>query len=347
MKQIYSKSSLTLGTKFLSNTIKTLLILFSLLAFTGNAWATLTGKTAVPKGKGTATVEIYKYSLFGDTKNDSKSSNSSAEVYVSASTSNTTWRYCKFIASAATGYTFDAWYTNTACTTGKKTDSSFQTSNQKKGDRTDAYYAKFTPNKYDVTLAPNGGSGSNQTITATYDAAMPTTLKAGGAIVKPSKTGYTFAGYYDATSGGNQYYTKDLTSARTWDKASTGVTLYARWTPNKYTITLNAGEGTTTAGTTSIAVTFDAYTNLTSAITTPTKSGKVFDGYYTGANGSGTQIIDEFGNIIASAGGGSTYTDADKKWKYAGSIDLQIHSVDDRSKSIDDGRWRTDKRVYF
>ena len=156
---------------------------------------------------------------------------------------------------------------------------------------------------------------------------MPTTLKGGGAIVAPTMTGYTFAGFFDATSGGTKYYNANLTSAHVWDKASTGVTLYAQWTANTYTITLTAGAGTTSAGTTSIGATYNASTNLTSSITTPTKDKNVFDGYYTGTNGSGTQIIDAFGNIIANAGGGSTYTDAEKKWKYAGNIELYANWI--------------------
>ena len=247
----------------------------------------------------------------------------------------------------STGYTFKGWTTNSTATSGNTSTTDYSyiedwelksypyfpitltaTSTNKNSPTPVTYYAIFEANKYDVTLAPNGGSGSNQTVQATYDAAMPTTLKAGGSIVKPTKTGYTFTGYFDATSGGTKYYNANLTSAHKWDKASTGVTLYAQWSANEYTITLTAGSGTTSAGTTSIKATFDKSTNLTSAITTPTKSECVFSGYYTGTNGSGTQIIDEYGNIIASAGGGSTYTDADKNWKYASDIELFAKWID-------------------
>ena len=47
----------------------------------------------------------------------------------------------------------------------------------------------------------------------------------------PTRTGYTFAGYYDNTSGGTQYYTATGESAKNWDKAA-ATTLYARWTFN-------------------------------------------------------------------------------------------------------------------
>lgn len=45
-------------------------------------------------------------------------------------------------------------------------------------------------------------------MTATYDSAMPS-------ITPPTRTGYAFAGYYDATSDGTQYYTNTGASART------------------------------------------------------------------------------------------------------------------------------------
>lgn len=291
---------------------------------------------------------------------------------------------------ARTGYTFAGWWTAasggtqiTASTTVKIT--SAQT-----------LYAHWTPKTYTVTLKPNGGTpNTDQTVTATYAAAMPT-----GSIAARTKTGYTFAGYYDNASAGTKYYNVDLSSAKNWDKASnanlyahwtantytiaydanggtgttsssthtydvakslttngyskTGysfvgwatskaladagtkayndgqsvtnlsatqgatVTLYAIWTANPYTITLN-NQSATTAGTPSIAVTYDANTNLTSAITTPTKTGCTFEGYYTAVNGGGVQIIDNNGNVLASKSG---YTDASRNWKYANNIEL-------------------------
>lgn len=94
----------------------------------------------------------------------------------------------------------------------------------------------FTANSYDVTLAPNGGTGGNQTISATYDAAMPSKLKNNKSIVAPTRAGYTFLGYFDAQSGGTKYYNANLTSAKNWDKAS-ATTLYAQWQENTYTVT--------------------------------------------------------------------------------------------------------------
>ena len=117
--------------------------------------------------------------------------------------------------------------------------------------------ATFTAQTSTVTLDNNDAtSGSQQTVTATYDAAMPLVTTADGtpAVAAISRTGYTFNGWWDATSGGNQYYTysgspKVIASARTWDKTG-AQTLKAQWTVNQYTLTWDLQGGTVaTAGT--------------------------------------------------------------------------------------------------
>ena len=71
----------------------------------------------------------------------------------------------------------------------------------------------------------------------------------------PTRTGYTFNGYFDATSGGTKYYNANGTSARTWNKTA-ATTLYAQWTENKYNIVISTdGNGTTNqTGTKSIGI---------------------------------------------------------------------------------------------
>lgn len=314
-------------------------LLLILSGFSSRAWGyDWYAKVNITQGKGKAYVEIYNN--FND-KVVATSDTATNSTYQQAKTSVTFsstggWPICHAI--PATGYSFSSWY----CVENSKQESTSPNFNYhddggygeiKKG-WTRTFNARFTANSYDVTLAPNGGSGSNQTIRATYDSGMPGTLKnSSDAIVAPTRTGYTFTGYFDNTSGGTKYYNANLSSARNWDKASTA-TLSAQWSVNNYTITLTAGDGTSSAGTTSITATFDASTNLTSVITKPTKTGNVFDGYYTGAGGTGTQIIDAFGNVIAQAGGDNTYTDADRKWKYAGNITLYANWVSKLTPSV-------------
>ena len=55
----------------------------------------------------------------------------------------------------------------------------------------------------------------------------------------PTKTGYTFIGWFDSADGGNQYTDSCGVSLNIWSETN-GKTLYARWTTNRYTITFNS-----------------------------------------------------------------------------------------------------------
>ena len=163
----------------------------------------------------------------------------------------------------------------------------------------------FTP--LSVAFNSNGGSA----VATKY-------IKSGGTITSPGapatpKTGYAFDSWRtDAGLGTAVNFSSAVNSSTTY---------YAKWNPNNYTITLNDGDGSGGSG--SVTATFDANTNLTSSVDVPTRTDYIFGGYWTGDNGTGTQIIDDEGAFIASAGGGSTYTDASKNWKYANNITLK------------------------
>ena len=90
-----------------------------------------------------------------------------------------------------------------------------------------------------VALDPNGGVGE-ATIKALYGYTMP--MPAVDTV--PVRAGYAFAGYYDTPSatGGTQYYTSEMLPMRLWDKTG-AQTLYARWTPNSYTVAFDANGG--------------------------------------------------------------------------------------------------------
>ncbi len=89
--------------------------------------------------------------------------------------------------------------------------------------------ADGVPKTSTVTLDRQNGRGGTSSTTATYDAAMP-------AITLPTRTGYTFQGYFAQPKGaGKQYYDKNGNSTATCDFYAT-TTLYAHWQANTYTI---------------------------------------------------------------------------------------------------------------
>ena len=121
--------------------------------------------------------------------------------------------------SPSTGYkaTGATWNTNASTTTTDNT-----------------YTITFVPKTYKVVLDNQSATtGGAESITATYNAAMPSI-----ATNMPSRTGYTFGGYYTGTGGsGTQYIKADGTSNHVWDIDTDNTKLYAKWDINTYTIT--------------------------------------------------------------------------------------------------------------
>ena len=82
--------------------------------------------------------------------------------------------------------------------------------------------------KYTITFDANGGRlATGLTLTVTYNAALSTL--ASKYIPTHNDPTQHFSGYYDAKTGGTQYYDKSGKPTKTvWDKAQ-NATLYARW----------------------------------------------------------------------------------------------------------------------
>jgi uncharacterized repeat protein (TIGR02543 family) len=189
-----------------------------------------------------------------------------------------------------TGYDFDGYYTETngGGTQYYNADGSSVCTWNITDNTT--LYANWTAKQYTVTLDQQGGSGGTTSVNATYASAMPE-------IGLPTKTGYDFDGYYTETNGrGTQYYNANGTSARTCDLTA-AVTLYAKWTANTYTVTLDHEGGEN--GSYEVTATYGADMP---AITLPTKTGYDFDGYYTETNGRGTQYYNADGSSARSWG---------------------------------------------
>lgn len=165
--------------------------------------------------------------------------------------------------------------------------------------------ATFTAQTSTVTLDNNSAtSGGQQTVTATYDAAMPLTTTSSVAVAALSRTGYTFTGWWDATSGGTQYYSYSgspaaIASAHVWDKTG-AQTLKAQWTPINYTISYDLDGGSVeTPNPTSYTIESTAIT-----LNNPTKTGYDFAGW------TGTGLAEATMSVTIAAGstGERSYT---------------------------------------
>ena len=197
----------------------------------------------------------------------------------SMSTSSHTYDAAKALTANAftrAGYTFLGWATSSSATSATYTDKQSVSNLTSTSGATVNLYAVWKKDTYTVTFNFTSGTGGTTSVTATYGSAMPS-------VTPPTKTGFTFKGYYDAESGGTQNYNADGTSAKNWDKEA-DATLYARWSRNTYAVTLNANGGT--AGTTSVTASYNLA--MPAIETLPTKTGYTFKGYYDAQSG-GTQ----------------------------------------------------------
>jgi uncharacterized repeat protein (TIGR02543 family) len=178
------------------------------------------------------------------------------------------------------GYTFGGWYTSTG---GGGTR--FTASTPVTGDLT--VYAQWQENtpppaQYTVTFDSHGGTG-----------VAAVTANAGTAVAKPAdptRAGYTFAGWFSATSGGTQY---------TWPHTLTGnVTMNARWTAISYAITYVLNGGTNAAGN---PATYTAESAV--VLAAPALAGQGFEGWYETAGFTGNAVT----TIPAGSTGDKTF----------------------------------------
>ncbi|MDY5586449.1 MAG: BspA family leucine-rich repeat surface protein [Eubacteriales bacterium] len=142
-------------------------------------------------------------------------------------------------------------------------------------------------NKFTVTANANGGTipttsgwtvasgGATATKQVTYDSTY-------GTLPTPTRTGYTFAGWFTAQTDGSQIKTDTKVTI------TANQTIYAHWTANTYTVTANANGGTipTTSGWTvasggATATKQVTYDSTYGTLPTPTRNGYTFNGWFT------------------------------------------------------------------
>lgn len=170
------------------------------------------------------------------------------------------------------------------------------------------YNVYLSPYTYTVAYNGNGATGGS-TANSTHYYGAEKALTTNGY----SRTGYYFAGWSTAANGSVQY----ADGAKVINLSATNgatVTLYAVWTPI-YKVTLD-NQGATSAGTTAYWYIYNTtkvvsgetvyyWTNQACTtplsgytISTPTRTGYTFGGYYTGKNGTGTQYVNASGTCV-------------------------------------------------
>lgn len=183
------------------------------------------------------------------------------------------------------GYAFNGWYTEP----GFQNQWNF-TENTVQGDMD--LYARWTQNCDAVFNMQGHGE---QVVSQT---SIPAGTKVGYPTPAPTATGYTFGGWF-----------KEAECQHEWNFATDTVsenptTLYAKWTANTYTITLEKNTGSANGTATA------TYGAGLSGITNPVKSGCTIEGFYTDTSYS-KKVANGDGTLVSNVSG---YTDSDGKW---------------------------------
>lgn len=185
-----------------------------------------------------------------------------------------------------TGHYFAGWATSASGSVAYADKASVSTLTSTSGG-TANLYAKWTPNTYTVTFNANGGSCSTGSKSVTYGSTY-------GTLPTPTRTGYTFAGWYTAASGGTKRTSSSTVSI------TAGETLYAHWTANTYTVKYNANNGSGTMSNSSH--TYGVAKTLTANAFT--RTGYTFQGWATSASGGVAYTNQQsVSNLTSTAGG--------------------------------------------
>ena len=156
-----------------------------------------------------------------------------------------------------TGYTFVGWFTEEEG--GEKIESN--TKVIATGPQT--LYVHWAANNYTVTFDANGGdSASESQKNVTYDGVY-------GDLPEPTRTGYTFEGWFTEEEGGEEINSTSKVNITDHQK------LYAHWSINTYTIVFNFGNGTY------IEMENVKFNSTIPYPSNPAKEGYTFDGWDT------------------------------------------------------------------
>ena len=174
---------------------------------------------------------------------------------------------------------------------------------------------------FKITITLNQQSATSNSSPTSYNPIYNSTVLA-SLSGNPSKTGYTYEGFYTAIAGGgSQLIGTDKAwkqvanytdASKHWIKTASA-TLYAKWTQS---VTLNQNSATTN-GSTSVSATFNGSIG---SITAPSKDGYTFGGWCSGDAGS-ILVINASG-VLQQNVTDWTSNDATPKWKHEGASTL-------------------------
>ncbi|MGF6989662.1 putative repeat protein (TIGR02543 family) [Lachnospiraceae bacterium PM6-15] len=159
-----------------------------------------------------------------------------------------------------TGYTFNGWFTS------KTGDKQVLPTTMVELTQNQNLYAQWTAKKHTITFNANGGTVDTNSKKVTYG-------KGYGALPTPTKSGYTFKGWFTSKTGDKQVL------STTKVEIVKNQNLYAQWLP-KYTVTFNANSGVVSPTSKEVAKGL-----MYGELPVPVKAGYYFKGWFTSKTG--------------------------------------------------------------
>ncbi len=223
------------------------------------------------------------------------------------------------------GYTFTGWYTKASGGDQVKADTKVTNSSKH------TLYAHWKAVSSNVTFDANGGSVGTSSSSVEYGSKY-------GSLPTPTRSGYTFTGWYTKASGGDQV------TADTKVTSSAGHTLYAHWKAVSYTVSLDANGGN--VGTSKISV---EYGTAYSALPTPTRTGYTFNGWYTAAGGgskvtTSTQMTTAKDHTLYAQWQATSYS---VKWNDVSNCTIKVNRTGSPAAGAATGSLNNGATVYY
>ena len=260
--------------------------------FTTSTFDEETAATTIPAGshedkvfyaKWTPTSFSITYNLNGSTTAPVTNSTDNPDSYTVETETIT------LATPSRTGYTFIGWFTTSTFDEGTAVTTIPAGSHENK-----VFYAKWTPTSFSITYNLN----DNEAAPATNNSSNPTSYtieSATIALANPSRTGYTFGGWYTTSTFTASSKITSIATGSTGNKI-----LYAKWSADGFSITYYLN-GSAAAPATNNSANPGFYTVETGTITlaNPSRTGYTFGGWFT------TSTFDE-GTTATSIPAGST-----------------------------------------
>ena len=175
-------------------------------------------------------------------------------------------------------------------------------------------------NSFTLTFNANGGKTPEGSRAVAQGSAY-------GNLPTPTRTGYTFNGWFTAASGGSKI-------SSTTKMGSKNTTVYAQWSANTYTLSFNANGGSVSESSRKVT-----YGKTYGKLPTPTRTDYTFDGWYTAASG-GTRVSDSTPVSTANTTVYAHWTKVDPTWSAWSSWSQTAVSASSTRQVQTETRWR-------